>query len=169
MKNRVLRISIIVLIISINIGCDQSTKHLAKKFVKDNGVIHVIDSFFILEYAENNGAFLSIFSSLPATVRTISLVILPSLLLIVFLIWIIKTDKIKSEYLFFSCCILGGGISNILDRLTNNEYVIDFMNFGIGSFRTGILNFADLSITFGVLALIYISYKNEKRILNNCE
>lgn len=37
------------------------------------------------------------------------------------------------------------------------------MNFGIGTFRTGILNFADLSITTGILGLIYITYKNENQ------
>ena len=86
MKNKIIRITIIILIISINIGCDQSTKHLAKKFVKNNGVIQVIDSFFILQYAENNGGFLSLFSSLPMIIRIVLLISLPSLLLIIFFI-----------------------------------------------------------------------------------
>ncbi len=81
MKNCIIRISAIILLISINIGCDQSTKHLARKNVKDNGVIQVIDSYFILEYAENNGAFLSFFSSFPAVIRIVFLIIIPSLVL----------------------------------------------------------------------------------------
>ncbi|MDD4289005.1 MAG: signal peptidase II, partial [Atribacterota bacterium] len=31
----------------------------------------------------------------------------------------------------------------------------DFLNFGIGNLRTGILNIADMAITFGVILLIY--------------
>jgi signal peptidase II len=37
--------------------------------------------------------------------------------------------------------------------------VVDFMNFGIGPLRTGILNAADLSVTFGVLALLLFEIK----------
>jgi signal peptidase II len=51
-------------------------------------------------------------------------------------------------------CIIGGGIGNLADRLLNNFRVIDFLNFGIGNLRTGVLNIADISVTFGVIALI---------------
>ena len=57
--------------------------------------------------------------------------------------------------------ILGGGISNIIDRL-NYGKVIDFMNMGIGSLRTGIFNFADLSIMLGIGIFIFANYKKNK-------
>jgi signal peptidase II len=60
--------------------------------------------------------------------------------------------------------IIGGGISNIFDRILFGGYVTDFMNFGIGSLRTGILNFADMSITFGAIVLIIVQYVKEKKI-----
>ena len=50
--------------------------------------------------------------------------------------------------------VIAGGLGNLLDRLFNGFRVIDFMNFGIGNLRTGILNVADLSITFGVIIFI---------------
>jgi lipoprotein signal peptidase len=43
------------------------------------------------------------------------------------------------------------------------------MNFGIGSIRTGILNVADLSVTFGVILLLIIEVKYKKPIENNNE
>ncbi len=34
--------------------------------------------------------------------------------------------------------------------------VTDFLNFGIGTLRTGILNVADISITAGVIGLVIL-------------
>lgn len=48
------------------------------------------------------------------------------------------------------------------DRIFNNGLVVDFMNFGIGNIRTGILNVADLSITFGAI-LLFISTLIQER------
>jgi signal peptidase II len=45
--------------------------------------------------------------------------------------------------------IIGGGLSNLIDRVLNNGAVFDFMNIGIGYFRTGIFNVADVAIAFG--------------------
>lgn len=45
--------------------------------------------------------------------------------------------------------VLAGGLGNLLDRLIYDGRVIDFMNLGIGSLRTGIFNVADVCITIG--------------------
>ena len=49
--------------------------------------------------------------------------------------------------------ILGGGISNIYDRLLYGG-VIDFMNMGFGSLRTGIFNIADICIMIGLFMML---------------
>ena len=59
--------------------------------------------------------------------------------------------------------VVSGGIGNLVDRLLNDFSVIDFLNFGIGAIRTGILNVADLSITFGVIILIFYEIVEGKR------
>jgi signal peptidase II len=59
--------------------------------------------------------------------------------------------------------IISGGIGNLVDRLLNKFSVIDFLNFGIGSLRTGILNVADLSITFGAIALVIYEIVSNRR------
>src|SRR5207249_7753307 len=51
--------------------------------------------------------------------------------------------------------ILGGGLSNLLDRVAYGGYVVDFINLGIGSLRTGIFNAADVAITVGVLLVVF--------------
>ncbi|MGC4095906.1 MAG: signal peptidase II [Nitrospira sp.] len=55
--------------------------------------------------------------------------------------------------------ILSGGAGNLLDRVLHDGHVIDFMNLGIGSLRTGIFNVADVYITTGVLLLIIRSLR----------
>jgi signal peptidase II len=47
--------------------------------------------------------------------------------------------------------IVGGGVSNLIDRLRYGGYVVDFLNVGIGSLRTGIFNVADMAIMAGVI------------------
>jgi signal peptidase II len=51
--------------------------------------------------------------------------------------------------------VIGGGVSNLVDRLWYGGYVVDFLNVGIGPVRTGIFNFADVFIMVGVLLLIF--------------
>ena len=58
--------------------------------------------------------------------------------------------------------ILAGGLGNIIDRVMYHMRVSDFLNFGIGSLRTGILNLADFFITTGVIILIIYSFLPKK-------
>jgi len=51
----------------------------------------------------------------------------------------------------------------LIDRILNEGRVVDFMNMGIGSLRTGIFNIADIAITFGVIWLIVISIADKRQ------
>ena len=48
---------------------------------------------------------------------------------------------------------IGGGVSNWIDRLLHGR-VVDFLNVGIGSLRTGIFNVADVAIMAAVAMLV---------------
>lgn len=158
MKNKVKIIVLAATIVILNVACDQSTKGYARKNIKNQGTINVIDNFFILRYVENDGAFLGIGSNIPQPYKTIVLLLFPILVLISSLIYLIFSKKLSMLQIICISFIIGGGIGNIFDRITNNGFVIDFLNFGIGNIRTGILNFADMSITFGALFLILSQY-----------
>ena len=162
MKRNAMRIFVIVFIISMNIGCDQSTKFLAKKYLNPSNYIQVIDDYFVLHYAENKGGFLSLFSTLPKIVRVIILSILPSIFLVLTTYYVFRNKNMSLVYLLALCSIIGGGLSNIADRF-NNDYVIDFMNIGIGNIRSGIFNFADLSIMFGSFLVVLIVFKQRSK------
>jgi signal peptidase II len=49
--------------------------------------------------------------------------------------------------------IAAGGIGNLVDRIAYGE-VRDFLNFGIGRLRTGIMNLADLYILAALILIV---------------
>lgn len=59
--------------------------------------------------------------------------------------------------------VLSGGLGNLLGRIMNGGRVIDFMNLGIGSLRTGIFNVADVYITVGVVVLVFQALQRPRR------
>ena len=62
------------------------------------------------------------------------------------------------------CCIVGGGIANVFDRITRGE-VTDFFFINLGGvFKTGIFNVADVSVTTGMLMLLFSGLFNTKKV-----
>jgi signal peptidase II len=105
--------------------------------------------------------FLVTGSELKGTWHFILLKILPVTMLSLLLLYTFFSKSINIYQTIALSFILGGGISNIIDRL-NYGKVIDFMNMGIGSLRTGIFNFADLSIMIGITIFLIANYKKNK-------
>ena len=165
MKFRPKIVAIAVLIMLLNISCDQITKEYAREYYKGQGTIKIVSDIFIIHYAENDGAFLSLGSDMEEPYKTLVLTVIPALFLFGFTFFILFHNK-QLNMLQISCIstIIGGGISNIFDRIFFGGFVTDFMNFGIGGLRTGILNFADMSITFGALLLIIVQYKKDRQL-----
>jgi signal peptidase II len=115
---------------------------------------------FRLQYTENTGALLSFGESLTEQTRFWLFIVMVFLLLSVLIIYAYTTSfqyRIKIAGLSL---IAGGGLSNLIDRLTNNGAVVDFLNVGIGNIRTGIFNIADFLILMGIaVVLIFHSHK----------
>ena len=59
--------------------------------------------------------------------------------------------------------VVGGGFGNLADRIFNEGRVIDFMNIGIGSLRTGVFNVADIALSFGIVWFLAVSFKDQRR------
>jgi signal peptidase II len=154
MRKRWQLILLAVIVILINAACDQVTKAYAKNNFKGRGIIRVVDNFVVLKYAENEGAFLSIGSAIPQPFKKIILTFIPVLVLIGMFLYICLSRRLTLFQIICLASTIGGGASNIYDRFVYQGRVIDFLNFGIGSLRTGILNIADLSIFFGAILLI---------------
>ncbi len=159
---KISRILTVAAVMAINIFLDQITKLIAVNFLRGSGTIRVIGDLFILRYAENEGAFLGMGSGLPPVLRLLLLIILPVIMLVGLTVYVIRKHQMPLIQVIAFSTITGGGISNIFERIVNDGRVIDFMNFGIGNLRTGILNVADLSVTAGAIILL-ISLLTEKK------
>ncbi|OQY39906.1 MAG: signal peptidase II [Spirochaetaceae bacterium 4572_7] len=158
-----LKINILLIsVIFVNLLADQITKYLAVVYIKGQGVIHVIGDFFIMTYAENNGAFLGLGGNMPQPWRTFFLVLFPSIAIIAGILYLILRKKVSLKQSIAVASIIGGGIGNVYDRAMHQGAVTDFLNFGFGNIRTGILNIADISITFGAILLFIFQYIEEK-------
>ena len=145
------RLTMIFLLLFVCVGCDQSTKYTAKHFLEGQQTLSYMGDFFRLSYTENTGAFLSLGAGMPEKLRYAILVVVVSIFLIGFLLFVIRSKKLNSLAVSSSALIIGGGLGNLIDRIINKGSVIDFMNIGIGPIRTGIFNVADLAIMAGVL------------------
>ncbi len=156
------KITILVFVLLICVGCDQSTKYTARHFLAGEAPVSLVGDIFRLTYAENSGAFLSLGANLPAHIRQIIFVFMTAIFLIGFLLFILRSQDLNALALYSSAFILGGGVGNLIDRVVNQGAVIDFMNIGIGSIRTGIFNVADLAISIGVLFFAISVYRQEK-------
>src|SRR4030042_5670871 len=142
MIKKLIKILILIIIISVNIGCDQISKGYARENLQGKGTIEVLGDFFVLIYAENKGAFLSLGHNFPQPFKYIFLSIFPLIILIFLTLFILLNFKINYYLSIGFSFILGGGFSNIIDRFIYKGLVSDFMNMGINQLRTGIFNFA---------------------------
>ncbi|NNC46091.1 MAG: signal peptidase II, partial [Winogradskyella sp.] len=148
---------IIVSVIVLNIALDQISKVIVRSTIAYREVIEIIGDKFILTNVENTGAFLGMGSELSTTMKTIFLLLLPVIVLGYVVYYIFKTKSLDKLSLIAFCCIVGGGIANVFDRIVYGS-VTDFLFIDLGGvFRTGIFNIADLSVTTGMLILIYFS------------
>ena len=150
----ILRYLLILLVISVNIGCDQISKSVVRKHIQYSERIPVVDDNIVLTKVENSGAFLSLGDSLGPVAKDILLLALPVLTILIGLWWLFRqASSLGLLALIAWCSVLGGGIGNIFDRALYGS-VTDFMFVQYGFFRTGIFNAADVSITGGILLVM---------------
>jgi lipoprotein signal peptidase len=143
-----------LLVMSLAAGFDQATKVMATRALKFSPPRSYLGDLFRLTYSENPGVFLGLGGNLPSGLRFWLLTVGMGLLLFGLLAYTLLNHRLTSLQVTALALIVGSGLSNWADRVLTGGAVIDFMNAGIGSLRTGIFNFADLGIEAGVLLLL---------------
>ncbi len=162
MSKRIKIILLAILTLILNLAADQVTKEYARQQVQGKGTIRVVGNVLVFRYAENDGAFLSMGSGLEQPWKMILLLLFPVILVIASTLYMFLNKKLTHGQIIAIACVIGGGVSNIIDRIFNKGFVTDFINFGIGNLRTGILNIADMSITFGAIVFMVLEGRREK-------
>lgn len=147
MKRKIFIIALITFVI------DQIIKSLSLVYLIN---IPIIPNILSLTYAKNYGIAFSMFWG------NRWFIIIISILLISFLIYVLKKDYIlknKDTWLVNIAfgILFGGIVGNLFDRIVRG-FVIDYINVSFFS----IFNLADIAITFGVVLLIIDNIKESK-------
>ena len=145
------RFVLLVAVVS-TIGCDRVTKHVASATLAGGGVRSYWADTIRLEYVENTGGFLGLGASLPEAWRVTLFTTVTGVLLLVMAV-VAARSRWHGWLLGGVCLVLAGGASNWVDRVVRGS-VVDFMNVGIGSLRTGVFNVADMAIMLGAALLV---------------
>jgi signal peptidase II len=130
------------------VSCDRATKHIAATTLVGAPSQSYFADTVRLQYVENTGGFLSLGADLPPAVRTGLFTVGTGLALFSVVAGAIVFRWSGWPLLGLSLFVTGGA-SNWLDRMVHGS-VIDFINVGFGSLRTGIFNVADVAIMLGV-------------------
>jgi signal peptidase II len=116
--------------------------------------IKVLGDFFILKYTTNPGVAFGLNLGSVALNRIVfSAVTGVAIIVISIVVW--KLTPRQKAHLMALAIILGGAVGNLIDRLRLGQ-VIDFLEFGVGTWRWPTFNLADAGITVGGISLIYL-------------
>lgn len=156
------RAAVLLLVLVVTVACDQITKAAAQRYLSAAPPIEFLNGLFTLQYAENSGAFLSLGARLPAVAQLAIFTVAAALMLAGILYYTLRSaHAISWPVLWGLALMLAGGVGNLIDRLTNDGRVIDFMHLGVGPLQTGIFNVADMALTAGVIVVAFASLRPE--------
>ena len=156
---RVMLASVMVVVL---VGLDHFTKWLAIQYLMGHSPIIYLGDLFRLQYATNTGAFLSLGSGLPESIRPYLLTGLNGLILGGVTLFLVAKRDLSLPITVALTLILSGGIGNMIDRVFRDGVVVDFLNIGIPwgplQIRSGIFNVADIAIMGGLFMMIGIEF-----------
>lgn len=136
---------------------DQFIKFAVELNIAENSQVETFLPFLTLTNVKNFGAALGMLSN----GRYILIAV--TLLIMIYFLYLIFIKKIRSHlFLIASSLIIGGGIGNLIDRLLLG-YVVDYLSL---SFFPPICNFADYSITIGIVLLAIFVLKTDSKTLS---
>jgi signal peptidase II len=133
---------------------DQVTKGMVERRIPPYEIIPVIPHFFNLTLTRNPGAAFGLFADSPTAWKTVFLVLVSALLItaVVSVVW--RNRELDRKAGLGLSLILGGAISNLLDRIRFGR-VVDFIDLYVRSYHWYTFNLADSAIVAGAFLLIW--------------
>jgi len=136
------------------VGCDHASKQVAASLLADSAGLELAGGVLRFQLASNPGAFLSLGAGLAEALRSFLLMGLVPVLIGLVCLYFATSAGVSRAQLAALAVLSGGGFGNWLDRVLHDGAVTDFVSVGIGRFRTGIFNLADLAVVAGVVWLL---------------
>jgi signal peptidase II len=135
-------------------GCDHVTKEIARGVLADLPPLSFAADTVRFELAHNAGGFLSFGDRLPAALGAFVFLVLVPFGLVLLSLWVLRWGSRSAWSLPGLALLVGGGAANWIDRIAHGGQVTDFMSVGLGRFRTGIFNVADVSVMVGAIVVL---------------
>jgi signal peptidase II len=163
--NTIRRGLLLCLLLAATAGCDRVTKHFAVRTLAGSPSQSFLADTLRLDYHENPGAFLGVGSTWRPEIRS-------GFFLIGNAFFLLATAGVALRFKWSRLARVGfalffaGAASNLIDRVALGS-VIDFLNIGLGQFRTGIFNVADVAIMAGVAILLLEGYRSRSAKLGS--
>ncbi|MDO4486538.1 MAG: signal peptidase II [Bacillota bacterium] len=133
---------------------DRVVKYLVSSGMAVGETIPLIENVFHITYVQNRGAAFSMWEQ-----QWIVLILLPAVVMLAGIVLIfIKRNTWSRFYLISAAFICGGGLGNLIDRITQG-YVVDLFDFRVFP----VFNIADIFICAGCgLLLLYVVFFERK-------
>jgi signal peptidase II len=127
---------------------DQLTKRMVEDSIPEHAVIPIFPSFLNLTHVKNPGAAFGLFAGSPAPWKTFLLVAISVAVLAIVIRIVLKSPTLDWPSGVGLALIVGGAISNLLDRVRDGR-VVDFLDVFVGHYHWPAFNLADTAIVVG--------------------
>lgn len=154
------RILLVLALTLGTIGCDHATKRLAVDHLRGTPGHSYLGGMVQLRYAENQGGFLSLGASMDDNLRFFVFTVGVGILLLALLGMALWHRRMGTAEVLAMTALAAGGISNWIDRATNDGRVVDFLILQAGPLRTGVFNVADVVIMAAIPLLFFTGRRN---------
>ena len=132
------------------VALDQLTKHLVLEHIPLHDSVPVVPGLLNLTYVRNTGAAFGMFNAADFAYKSVVVAGLAGFALIGILWFAQKfaADAWPARYGFV--LIVAGAVGNLIDRVTLG-FVVDFVDFYVGTWHFWAFNVADAAITVGAV------------------
>jgi signal peptidase II len=147
-------------LVAATLVLDRWTKSLIQSRFDLNESATVIDGFFNITYVRNTGVAFGIFSSISSPAKSLLLSVFTAFAAIIVITYSVRSPVRNRILQIALALILGGALGNLYDRLAY-KYVVDFLEFYVGTYHWPSFNIADSAISIGVALLALEIIRNE--------
>jgi signal peptidase II len=139
---------------SVIVVVDQVTKSLALESLADGREIDVIDGVLTLRLTYNPGGAFGVLQGVP------NFFLIATTVIVVFILYWARTVQ-SAAWAIPLGLVVGGGLGNLFDRVFRDTdgRVVDFVDLHVWP----VFNVADSAITIGVIALLIMSFRAERK------
>ncbi len=142
------------------LALDLLSKFLVQQTLHVYQSIPILGDFFRLTYIHNPGAAFGLHLGPYSRFIFLTLALIALGVLVMMYRHTPAHDKLR---LFAIGAIAGGALGNVVDRIRSALGVVDFLDFGIGSLRWPVFNFADTAVTIGAMMLLASLWAEDQR------